>query len=197
MESQLEDQPLASVYDGREMTLDEFEYANPIPDLRTELVDGRLVVREPPKLRHGSVSTNVVIALSRYFDCVLPKGAPRGLLASNDAGVILRRHPDTVRAPDVLYFTPDRQPVDLDRYAETAPDLVVEVRSPSDRLGYLQRKVTDWLAFGCQQVWVVDAAERTVTVHEPHRVTRLTATDHIDGGALFPCFTVPIVSLFP
>jgi len=197
MESQLEAQPLASEYDGREMTLDEFEYANPIPDLRTELVDGRLLVREPPKLRHGSVSTSMVIALSRYFDRVVPKGAPRGLLASNDAGVILRRHPDTVRAPDVLYFAPERQPVDLDRYAETAPDLVVEVRSPSDRPCYLQRKVSEWLTFGCQQVWVVDAAQRTVTVHEPHRVTHLTATDHLDGGALFPGFRVPIASLFP
>jgi Uma2 family endonuclease len=102
-----------------------------------------------------------------------------------------------VRAPDVLYFAPERQPVDLDRYAETAPDLVVEVRSPSDRPCYLQRKVSEWLTFGCQQVWVVDAAQRTVTVHEPHRVTHLTATDHLDGGALFPGFRVPIASLFP
>jgi len=197
MESQLEAQPLASVHEGREMTLEKFQYANPVPELRTELVDGRLLVREPPRLRQGSVSTNVVIALSRYFDRVLPKGAPRGLLASNDAGVILRRHPDTVRAPDVLYFTTERQPVDLDRYAELAPDLVVEVRSPSDSPGYLQRKVTEWLTFGCQQVWVIDATQRTVTMHEPHRVTHLTATDDLDGGALFPGFTVPIVSLFP
>ena len=196
MESHLEAQPQASECDGREMTLDEFEYANPVPELRTELVDGRLLVREPPRLRHGSVSTNVVIALSRYFDRVLPKGAPRGLLASNDSGVILRRHPDTVRAPDVLYFTVERQPVDLDRYADTAPDLVVEVRSPSDRLGYMQRKVADWLVFGCQQVWVVDAKQRTVTVHKPHRVTHLTATDHLDGGALFPRFTLPVATLF-
>jgi Uma2 family endonuclease len=179
------------------MTLDEFQYANPIPDLRTELVDGRLLVREPPRLRHGSVSTNVVIALSRYFDCTVPQGAPRGLLASNDAGVILRRHPDTVRAPDVLYFTAERQPVDLDRYAETAPDLVVEVRSPSDRAGYMQRKVAGWLAFGCQQVWVVDPAQRTLAVHEPDGVTSLSASDHLTGGALFPGFTVPVATLFP
>jgi len=35
-----------------------------------------------------------------------------------------------------------------------------------------------------------------VTVHEPHRVTRLTATDHLDGGALLPGFTLLVGNLF-
>jgi len=196
MEFQHAARPQASEYEGREMTLDEFQYANPIPEARTELVDGRMLVREPPKARHGHVTVRVLRALIRYFDASYATEREAGLLLSNDAGVLLRRRPDTVRAADIAYFVATRAPVDLDSWAETAPDLVVEIRSPTDRRGYLERKVADWLTFGCQQVWVVDAKQRAVTVHEPHCVTHLTATDHLDGGALFPRFTLPVASLF-
>jgi Uma2 family endonuclease len=195
MESQLGAPPLSSQYDGLQMTLDEFQYANPVPDARTELVDGRMLVREPPKSLHGHVTVRVLRALLRYLDASYATEKDAGLLLSNDTGMLLRRHPDTVRAADIAYFTVSRAPVDLECWAETAPDLVVEVRSPTDRPGYLRRKVADWLTFGCQQVWVVDPAQRTVTVHEPHGVTSLSASDHLTGGALFPGFTVPVSSL--
>ena len=196
MESQLEAQPLASGYDGRRMTLEEFQYANPVPEARTELVDGRMIVREPPKTRHGHVTVRVLRALIRHLDASYATEREAGLLLSNDAGMLLRRHPDTVRAADIAYFVATRAPEDLDCWAVTAPDLVVEIRPPTDRPGYLQRKVADWLTFGCQQVWVVDAKQRTVTVHEPHRVTCLAATDQLDGRALFPGFTLPVATLF-
>jgi Uma2 family endonuclease len=196
MEFQLETQPLTSENDGRQMTLEEFQYANPLPGARTELVDGRMIVREPPKSRHGHVTVRVLRALIRYLDASYATEKDGGLLLSNDAGMLLRRHPDTVRAADIAYFVAARAPLDLDRWAETAPDLVVEIRSPTDRPGYLQRKVVDWLTFGCRQVWVVDSMQRTVTVHEPHRVTLFAAADHLDGGALFPGFTLFVGSLF-
>ena len=196
MEFQLEAQPLASDCDGRQMTLEEFQYANPLPEARTELVDGRLLVREPPKSRHRHVTVRVLRALIRYLDASYATEKEAGLLLSNDVGMLLRRHPDTVRAADIAYFVATRAPLDLDRWAETAPDLVVEIRSPTDRPGYLQRKVIDWHTFGCRQVWVVDATQRNVTVHEPQRVTRLTATDHLDGGALLPGFTLLVGYLF-
>ena len=196
MEVQLDFQPPVSLCDGREMTLEEFQYANPLPEARTELVDGRLIVREPPKARHGHVTVRVLRALIRYLDAAYATEKDAGLLLSNDAGMLPCRHPDTVRAADIAYFVATRAPVDLDRWAETAPDLIVEIRSPTDRTGYLQRKVIDWLTFGCRQVWVVDATQRNVTVHEPHRVSIFAAADHLDGGALLPGFTQPGATLF-
>src|SRR5258705_1679061 len=110
------------------MTAEDLVYTN-VPNKRTELVRGRLIVHEPPGGLHGYVAANLAFRLSQHVDLT---GA--GAVLVGDVGFTLQRDPDTVRGPDVAFVRKDRLPEPIPTtYLEFAPDLVVEVLSPSDR----------------------------------------------------------------
>ncbi len=183
-------------WNDRLMTVEEFQYANPLPEARTELVEGRMIVREPPFWAHGQATLVLAHALMTYVDTHRLHGKRIGRFASNDSGMLLNRHPGTVRAPDVAYFTTERLPADWNHWFEIPPDMVVEVRSPSDRPGYLRRKIDDWQRAGCRNVWIVDPGKRTFTVMHGDDTTTLQVGDVFDGGPLFPGLDLPITTLF-
>jgi Uma2 family endonuclease len=132
-----------------------------LPDKQVELVRGRLVVREPPGFRHGVVGLAIA---NRLVDFVRREGL--GVVVAAETGFKLFSDPDTVRAADAAFIRreriPDPQPLG---YAALAPDLVVEVLSPSDRAGEVLNKVGDWLTAGSRLVWVIDPARRRARVY--------------------------------
>ena len=79
-----------------------------------------------------------------------------------------------------------------------APDLAVEVLSPSDRPGVVDEKIECWLDHGTAQVWVVDPQSRTLTIHArgEHPIRVLGEDDMIDGGSLLPGFSLAVRELF-
>jgi Uma2 family endonuclease len=116
----------------------------------------------------------------------------------NDPGLLLGRDPDTVRAPDLAYY---RENVRLEEIspglAKRLPDLVMEVLSPSDRLGMVMRKVQQYLRAGIAMVWVVDGESRNVTVYRAGREPRvLEQNEVLDGEEVLPGFTCPVSELF-
>ena len=131
------------------------------PNKRVELVDGRLIVCEPAGFRHGRVAARLAHILMAHVDA-----NDLGIVCAAETGFVLRRGPDTVRAPDVAFISkqrlPEPEPVS---FAEFAPDLAVEVLSPDDRPGEVLAKVADWLRSGSRLVWVVDPARQTVRVY--------------------------------
>jgi Uma2 family endonuclease len=163
------------------------------PDKRTELVRGRLVVREPAGYEHGRVAGRVFGLLAAI---VLPTRA--GELLAAETGFTLQRQPDTVRAPDVAFIRADRVPPPGTRgFPELAPDLAVEVRSPGDTRAEVAEKVADWLAAGSALVWVVDPIARTVVVHAAGAAARtLGAEETLDGGDVLPAFCARVDDLF-
>jgi Uma2 family endonuclease len=159
------------------MTADEL-YATSLPNKRTELVRGVLVVREPAGFRHGVVSA----ALTRLLGVhVATHGL--GLVVAAETGFTLGRDPDTVRAPDVAFVRQERLPdPDARGYAALAPDLVVEVLSPDDRPGEVLRKIGEWLTAGSRLVWVVDPARRVARVYRADGSETVVAeADALDG----------------
>src|ERR671925_2245853 len=136
------------------MTAEELLHAH-IPDKRTELVRGRLIVREPAGYRHGAVTMNLAIRLGEHVQLT---GA--GELLAAETGFTLFRNPDTVRAPDIAFVRRERIPSETGGFPQMAPDLAVEVLSPSDRPGETLAKVGDWLEAGTQLVWVIDPERR-------------------------------------
>ena len=182
------------------MTAEEL-LAYPMPDKRVELVRGRLVVREPPGLRHGEYATRVVVALSNFLTRDRESSGAaetRGRVLTCDSGFTLARNPDTVRGPDVAYVSRERWAGPLpDGYGEFAPEIAVEVRSPGDRPGAVLAKVGDWLDAGSHLVWVVDPARRLVTVYRADGSQALLGVDDIlDGDEVLPGFAFPIAELF-
>jgi Uma2 family endonuclease len=141
------------------MTAEELLHTN-VPNKRTELVRGRLVVREPAGWRHGAVTMNLALRLGQH---VALTGA--GQLLAAETGFTLFRSPDTVRAPDVAFVGRDRIPNITAGFPELAPDLVVEVLSPDDRPGETLAKVGDWLEAGARLVWVIDPERRIARVY--------------------------------
>jgi len=162
-------------------------------DKRSELIAGRMVVREPAGLHHGSVAAQLLIAVGTH--------AARerlGRVVAAETGFTLRRNPDTVRAPDVAFIRADRWPAaQTTGFGEIAPDLVAEVLSPGDRERDVRAKVADWLAAGTQLVWVIDQTRRVARAYRPDgSITTVTATDELDGESVLPGFVMPLSDLF-
>jgi len=173
----------------------------PMPDKRVELVLGRLLVREPPGMRHGECAMRIVVALANYLSRDREsRGAPetRGRVVTCDSGFTLARNPDTVRGPDVAYVSRARCAGPLpDGYGEFAPDLAVEIRSPGDRPGEVLAKVGDLLDAGSDLVWVVDPRRELVSVYRADGSQAMLGNgDVLDGGDVLPGFSFPLAELF-
>lgn len=156
---------------------------------RCELIRGELVMMVPPGGEHAEISNEIAHRLTLF---VKPKKLGRVLA---EAGFILARDPDTVRAPDVAFLCAGRP---RERgYIRGAPDLAVEVLSPDDRPGYVREKVAEWLEAGAGVVWIADPRSRTVAVHAPGVAPRILGeSDSLSGGDLLPGFTLPVREIF-
>jgi Uma2 family endonuclease len=155
------------------------------PDKRTELVRGRMIVREPAGFRHGDIAMAIA---ARMHPFVREKNLGRVLAAGT--GFKLFTNPDTVRAPDVTFVRHERIPNPLPRgFAPFAPDLAVEVLSPDDRPGEVLAKVADWLRAGTRLVWVVDPDRRLARAYRADGTeSEISETGALDGEDVLPGF---------
>ncbi len=173
------------------MTAEELLSTN-VPNKRTELVRGRLIVHEPPGGRHGYIAANLAFRLNQHIDLTAA-----GAVFVGDVGFTLRRDPDTVRGPDVAFVRKDRLPQPIpNSYLEFAPDLVVEVLSHNDRPGEVLAKVGDWLDAGARLVWVVDPERRLARVYrEDGTEYMLDETAQLLGEDVLPGFSCTLASI--
>ena len=162
--------------------------------VRGELVRGVLHETMPTGHEHGKIVVNLCAELRSFV-----KLRKLGSLTASDSGVWLERDPDTVREPDIAYFSAERMPpgIRVTGYAETPPDLVVEVVSPSNTMREVNDKAFMWLSYGVRLVWVVHPDTRTVDVYRGGRATvTLTKGDALDGLDALPGFTCAVSEVF-
>ena len=162
--------------------------------VRGELIRGVLCETMPTGHEHGRVVINLGTELRNFV-----KTRKLGSLTASDSGVWLERDPDTVREPDIAYFSTERMPlgVRVVGYAETPPDLVVEVVSPSNTIRDVNDKAFMWLGHGVRLVWLVYPYTRTVDVYQGGRaVTTLTDDDSLDGLDVLPGFACAVSEIF-
>ena len=166
----------------------------PDPEARFELVAGVVQPMTPAGGPHGAIIMTLARILGSHVH------AHRlGALFSPDTGFLLRRRPDTVRCPDVAFVAAHRLPPGGVRrgFPELAPDLAVEVQSPTDRTRASWAKVAEYLGSGVREVWTIDPPARTVTVHGPDGTTRrLDEGDTLDAGDVVPDFRCAVAELF-
>lgn len=163
-------------------------------DVRYELLDGELVEMAPTSGDHGVIAFRLATRVDRYEPS---RTLVEGVTA--EAGFVLRRDPDVLVAPDLAFVRLERLPPPAARVGawELAPDIAVEVLSPSDRPSRVALKVSRYQDAGTELVWVVDPRARTVTVHERgHEVRVLGPDDVLDGGEVIPGLVVPVAELF-
>ncbi|MPZ23273.1 MAG: Uma2 family endonuclease [Dehalococcoidia bacterium] len=178
---------------GRMMTADELVV---LPDdgLRHELLEGELLSMAPSSDGQGLVAGTIAVLLGAAD---LQTGRGRVLVA--DTGYRLASHPDTVLAPDVAFLLKARVRPASERkgFPPGAPDLAVEVLSPSNSASEMARKVDHYLRAGATLVWLVDPERRSVAVYQRGGETRfLREDDEIDAGELIPGFRRRVADFF-
>jgi Uma2 family endonuclease len=133
------------------------DYALLPEDRRYEVIDGEVFVTPAPSLFHQAVSERLEHALREFLG-----RTGFGVMLHAPCDVILSPH-DVVQ-PDILVVTTGRRSILSDRFVAGAPDLVVEVLSPStetrDRVAKAKRHAT----FGVREMWLVDPAAKTIEV---------------------------------
>lgn len=174
--------------DAKLMTAEELA-AMPDDGNRYELVNGELIAMAPSFGRHGVIAGRIAAALGHHV-----RTHRLGELIIADAGYILRRAPDTVRAPDAAFIRKGR--TFENSFIDGAPDLVVEVISSSDRYTEVNAKVREYLRGGAQMIIVVDPRTETVTVHTPSGAKTLSIDDTLDGGDVVPGWRLALRELF-
>ncbi len=161
-------------------------------DVRCELVDGVLIELSPPGNVHARVAMKAGLVFAR--------AEAMGLgFVLGEGGYIVRRAPDTVRAPDAAFMVADRVALaDLPQgFSETVPDIVVEVVSPWDTPGEIQAKIREWIEAEVRLVLYVYPESRTV--HAIRSLTdrrELTSSDALDLGDILPGFSCPVADFF-
>lgn len=164
------------------------------PEGLWEIIAGELIEVSPASGEHSRIWGAIY---ARLWNFVVPHH--RGYVYGADTGFILAEEPLLLRVPDVGVIRSERLPADFDDkgYLRQAPDLVVEVLSPSDRSVAVLTKVRTWLEYGAALVWLVDPEGETVTVFGPDSSPRAMTIDQtLDGGPVLPGFTLPVRDIF-
>ncbi|MCZ7541299.1 MAG: Uma2 family endonuclease [Anaerolineae bacterium] len=175
------------------ITVEEFERLAAQPenaDRRLEFVGG-----ESSEVVSNSYSSLVAARILIKLGAFLEGANVAGYLTGADGGYQVG---DERYIPDVAFVAKARQPEpSRETYNPLAPDLAVEVLSPSDQPDVMRLKLANYLAAGTV-VWVVSPETRTVEVYTPgKRAYRLSADGTLDGGDVLPGLALPVKDLFP
>lgn len=172
-------------------TVEEFA-ALPADGRFYELVEGRIVEVSPVEPRHSFISARIARLLDAFVD-----DSGVGRVSVEQAGYVLSVNPPVVRAPDVAFIRAERLSRRIGAYIDGAPDLVVEVMSPTDSAVELSEKIDAYFAAGTRLLWVVYPRQRRIVVYDaPLQSHILTEADTLDGGDVLPGFTAPVSKIF-
>jgi len=163
-------------------------------DCRLELIRGELKVMSPTKLPHGIICASVAAELS-----VFVRERDLGIVVGAETGFIVERNPDTVLGVDAAFISHERLATieDPDKFAPFAPDLAVEVMSPSNTAREMEEKTALYFGAGARAVWVFNTKKRTASVYtSPSEVRVFNEDERFDGGEVLPGFTLDLAKLF-
>jgi Uma2 family endonuclease len=160
---------------------------------RAELVNGEIIELMPTGHIHGYIEFLIANLLFNFV-----RQHNLGRVLGGEAGVYTRRNPDTVRGMDIAFVSNERMSQAQEAgFLDVAPELIVEVMSPSDRWIDIQEKLVEYFDIGVQLVWLVDPQLEQIHVyHSLDDVTRLTAENNLTAPHLLPGFSVPLTEIF-
>jgi Uma2 family endonuclease len=184
---------MASVPTGPITAEEFFLMPGPSDGSKVELVRGENIKVCSPGFQHGLRQGRVMTLLDQFGRST---GHGRAIVAT---GVVTQRGPDTVRGPDISYWSAARLPLDQapEGYPENPPDLTVEVLSPTSRMAEIREKMAEYFQRGVRMVWIVDPEDRTVAVYrsvDEGRVLHENAT--LSGEDVLPGFSCRVAELF-
>jgi Uma2 family endonuclease len=160
-------------------------------DGKYELVEGELHHMTPAGGRHGAVVTSLLARMHVFV-------SERSLGHVFDGQTGFRFPAGNLRSPDIAFVARERLPEGVPLgFLHTAPDLAVEVLSPTDRAGDIAHKVAEYLSVGVRLLWVVDVETASGVVYRPGAPPRtVRAPGALDGEDVLPGFSCPLADLF-
>lgn len=161
---------------------------------RFDLIRGELLRMAPTGGEHGEIAMELARHIANH---VADHGLGRVYI--DEAGFTLSEEPPTVLCPDIAFVASDRLPPRSERrgFLELAPDLAVEIVSPSDRMRQVEMKIDEYLAASVRLVWVIEPRLRRATVHSVDRTPIvLEEDDDFDGEEVLPGFRLLVARIF-
>lgn len=162
-------------------------------DWQYELDGGELIVMAPAGELHGRIEGDL---FGMLYAAV--KGKKLGRLYPSDTGFVLQQDPDIVRSPDVSFIRRDRLPprtVTSEGYILGAPDLAIEIQSPSQSPADLDKKVRQYLKAGARTVWVIRPGRGVAEIHEAGEKARRIGIDGALESSVLPGVSIPLRDL--
>lgn len=189
--------PLAKTrYSEPPLTAEEYADQPRHDDVPTELIRGEVVEMTRPVATHGVLCFELAVMLRGWSS----PDEDRLVVATNDTGFVTGRSPDTVRGPDIIAIKksrlPDGRPPDA-WFESPAPDLCVEVMSPSNTWEEMLQKAAEFMTAGVQEVWILDPTSRCIWgVHVETGPFRADIGDRVEGRDILPGFALRVADIF-
>jgi Uma2 family endonuclease len=161
---------------------------------KEEVVDGEIIKMPPP---HSHDHAEVIDELHAIFVTQVDRKAVR--VSSSVLGLVISKKPLTCREPDLAVFI-RKNVVEKDGLIHSAPELVVEVLSPSNSRKDMLRKTKDYESIGVPELWILSNERRTFEVLQLQD-GKLRTTQIVNSGQLrplrFPETVVDVASVWP
>lgn len=170
------------------------EFGEQYSGRRVELIDGRVEDLPMPGVEHGAVCVNLTIDVGGFI-----RTNQLGVAAGTDTFVLVGRNPDRVRGADLAFWASGRIPEGKKPkgVVDVPPDLVFEVKSPTDRWRKIAEKVSEYLNADVRVVVVIDPETESATVYRPDEIQQVIHNgDELTLPDVLPGFAVPVKSLF-
>ena len=156
-----------------------------------EIDEGELITLSPGNRTQGRIEQRLNFRLARYLDTHAV-----GELFPSDVSFVLQKNPTIVRSPDIAFVRAARDLGNPDKFIEGAPDLAIEIISPSERPSAIKRKIGQYLEHGAAVVWVVYFNPEEMHIYDSTGERVLRTGDVLEVPALLPGFSLPLAEIF-
>ena len=160
-------------------------------DYQIELQEGNILIMGPSDIESSEIGAELIRLLGNWI-----KPRKLGRIFDSSGGFIMPN--SDLRAPDVSFVSAQRLKRTVRDFGNLVPDLVVEIKSKTDRVSKLEDKLKLFLELGAKVGILINPDELNVTVYRPDgKITLLTEDDKLTVSELFPGWEIAISELWP
>jgi Uma2 family endonuclease len=161
------------------------------PEKQIEIVDGEVEIKEMAGARHGGINTRLLLKIGNFVE-----EQNLGQIYGPDTTFVIGEND---RLPDIAFISAERIPPEGEPEGKWmfAPDLAIEVVSPTDIYAKILKKIREYLNAGVKQVWLIEPEFQTLTIYSPPMKSEtLTAEEELICTEILPDFRLKLSDIF-